>query len=723
MNTSEFKKEMHAYLDAGMALVFFPSTSKGPIGSAAKGWNLRENCVTRENADKLDKLTGQCNVGLAHAYSGTCSLDIDDLFAAREWLAHHGVALDALYNADDSVTIESGRKNRGKLIYRLPKNMPQKKIASPNGGDMIDFRCAAANGNTVQDCLPPAYNPDAKAHYQWGGDGDYRNIPEIPQELLTLWQRQIDKPTETATGEPLPERVYHGDITALDDLSLSNHTRKLIREGVEKGKRHQNILGAAMDLIRAGATDELVLDVLTNPEFGIAEKALQRGRGNVEAAKNWLKGTIKTAHTKLAEEAAKEETPVRVITREDTKVDFPLADMSANDGDAIGQPEDYLVPYDWMVDGWLYEGAFTFSGAHGVGKTTAIVPMCAAIAGLVRYDGINVHQWRHIVYIAEDVSQVKRVLYGLQSQLGADNQLIDERFHIGQAHRKAPASLTAIYEAAAELHRTIEIGGASVTIPPLVVFDTASANIAVASENENTPVSDAIRTIREQLKEVPFILVCHTAKAMKRADAIDMSSRGAGAWEADVQGVFYLFRDEDTEQGVIYGGAGVKRRDSGEVKELTIDVDFGAEPRPDRYGRTQMVPYPIVTLTVGDADERAERGSEQKKQAKAEKRENELIGASLSIRQAIKKAQAIRDENPTSPDGYLSKETLTGPKRTKYGKWGQKVGRAAISALIEAGQIVALPVPKGTFENQRGTPTFLTFTKSEKVTGFNENEA
>ena len=212
---------------------------------------------------------------------------------------------------------------------------------------------------------------------------------------------------------------------------------------MEKGKRNENVLGAAMDLIRAGATDELVLDVLTNPEFGIAEKALERGRGHVEAAKNWLKGTIKTAHLRCwQKKPPRKKTPVRVITQTGTTVDFPLADTSANDGDVIGEPEDYLVPYDWMVDGWLYEGAFTFSGAHGVGKTTAIVPMCAAIAGLVRYDGINVHQWRHIVYIAEDVSQVKRVLYGLQSQLGADNQLIDERFHIGQAHRSKSAGIT-----------------------------------------------------------------------------------------------------------------------------------------------------------------------------------------------------------------------------------------------------------------------------------------
>ena len=534
MDLETVREQAQEYVGQGWALVPIPSGQKGP---RYKGWNTLENCITK--AEQLTKLGPSANIGLSHAYSGTCAIDIDHFEAAVFRLEAENIDLRALLHAEDAVTIDSGRSNRAKLLYRLDEPLQSAKIKHEIDGvstDIIDFRCSTSEGKTLQDVLPPSNHPDTGKPYQWGGSGDFKELPPLPEALKNLWQRQIDKPT--ATGQPLPERVYHGDITVLDDLDLSNYSRKLIREGVPKGKRTENVLGAAMDLIRAGATDELVSDVLTNAEFGIAEKALERGRGHVEAAKNWLKGTIKTAHTKLAEEAAKEETPVRVITQTGTTVDFPLADMSANDGDVIGQPEDYLVPYDWMVDGWLYEGAFTFSGAHGVGKTTAIVPMCAAIAGLVRYDGINVHQWRHIVYIAEDVSQVKRVLYGLQSQLGADNQLIDERFHIGQAHRKAPASLTGIYEAAAELHRTIEIGGASVTIPPLVVFDTASANIAVASENDNTPVSDAITKIRQQLKEVPFILVCHTAKTMKRADAIDMSSRGAGAWEADVQGVF-----------------------------------------------------------------------------------------------------------------------------------------------------------------------------------------
>lgn len=196
------------YIRAGWALVPIPKGAKGPRG---EGWNTRERCVTRE-AD-AGKLTA--NLGLAHAYSGTCVIDIDGMDGARKWLADRGVDLDAFYSAPDAVRISSGRPNRGKLLYRLPAGvapLPQKKVAN---GD-LDFRCGTTTGKTVQDVLPPSIHPDTGKPYVWeyGDDliGDWRSPPELPAALLDVWRSIV---SAQPVGAP------DTDIDTLDALLMS----------------------------------------------------------------------------------------------------------------------------------------------------------------------------------------------------------------------------------------------------------------------------------------------------------------------------------------------------------------------------------------------------------------------------------------------------------------------------------------------------------------------
>src|SRR5262249_37440491 len=116
-----------------------------PGGKAPRyaGWNTKP--ITEPNVAAT--LEG---VGLLHALSGTCALDVDDKSAAIKWLVERGVDLDALWNAPDAVRISSGRPNRGKLLYRLSK--PLRTIKPKESG--IELRCATADGKSVQDVLP-----------------------------------------------------------------------------------------------------------------------------------------------------------------------------------------------------------------------------------------------------------------------------------------------------------------------------------------------------------------------------------------------------------------------------------------------------------------------------------------------------------------------------------------------------------------------------------------
>lgn len=168
------------YVRAGWLLVPIPAGRKGPVSAA---WNRRELCVADpEIAEWLDG-----NVGLAHAYSGTCAIDIDDLARCTAWLAERSIDLTELLEAPDAVRIES-RPGRAKLLYRIAKPLPSFKLGS------LELRCAAANGLTVQDVLPPSIHPDTQRPYAWGYGspaGHWSLLAPLPGPLMSLWQSLI----------------------------------------------------------------------------------------------------------------------------------------------------------------------------------------------------------------------------------------------------------------------------------------------------------------------------------------------------------------------------------------------------------------------------------------------------------------------------------------------------------------------------------------------------
>jgi hypothetical protein len=179
------------YVAAGLALVPIPLGQKGPV---REGWNLRANTIT--DPERAARLTG--NVGLAHAYctpTPTMALDIDDLAQAEVWLAEEEVDLGSLLNAPDAVHNKSGMPFRIKLLYRCPEGVifpptaVVKSRAGPHSRTILEFRCASANGRTVQDVLPPSIHPVTGKPYQWGGRGHWSAIPTIPPQLLMAWVR------------------------------------------------------------------------------------------------------------------------------------------------------------------------------------------------------------------------------------------------------------------------------------------------------------------------------------------------------------------------------------------------------------------------------------------------------------------------------------------------------------------------------------------------------
>lgn len=185
------------YVRAGLALVPIPLGKKGPI---TRGWNREENAVRTEGA--AAKLNGG-NIGLAHRWSGTGALDVDNGNLAVPWLDARGVDVRALLAAADAVEVVSGRPYRAKLLYRLPVGIEWLPTLKPPGSG-LELRCATGDGaTTVQDLLPPSVHPDTGREYAW--KGDWRAIPVLPDALLRVWRDGAsNSSTDLCTGLPEP---------------------------------------------------------------------------------------------------------------------------------------------------------------------------------------------------------------------------------------------------------------------------------------------------------------------------------------------------------------------------------------------------------------------------------------------------------------------------------------------------------------------------------------
>ena len=193
--------EISDLIQSGMALVPIPLGFKGP---KTQNWNHPDNCVI--NSSQANSLLG-LNIGIAHAYckpTPTGALDVDNYRHAIAWLATYDIDLNALLLANDSVVIHSGKEFSLKLLYRLPidcKPLESKKIVGPDGKAALEFRCATKEGKTVQDVLPPSIHPDGH-QYRWIGNGNPLHIPEIPNELLDLWELLISNGSRVALRRP-----------------------------------------------------------------------------------------------------------------------------------------------------------------------------------------------------------------------------------------------------------------------------------------------------------------------------------------------------------------------------------------------------------------------------------------------------------------------------------------------------------------------------------------
>jgi RecA-family ATPase len=297
-------------------------------------------------------------------------------------------------------------------------------------------------------------------------------------------------------------------------------------------------------------------------------------------------------------------------------------------------------PPRWVIPGFIGHGVVVIAGAHGVGKTTALLPLALTAAGL-HGDELMPRQWRHVVYVTEDVEQARRILAGLtlHSNLGLDLSRVRERVHIVEAVRLDPAFVASVGATYREqFTRTVE----GVEVLPLVVLDTKSAVLAIENENDNSEASAMMAALKQGFDRLPVWLIGHVAKAnLSRNDAL--TSRGASAIEGDANQTMFLIREGESRY-LVQG----KTRFEAKWPELEITSHTAQTVEPDEFGNleTVLLRWGITAPAQQSRKEAAERAAEQ------QRKEDEA-----SLRQDIRDAVEVawQTGNPLNRAGVKAK--------------------------------------------------------------------
>ena len=267
-------------------------------------------------------------------------------------------------------------------------------------------------------------------------------------------------------------------------------------------------------------------------------------------------------------------------------------------------------PPRWVIPGLIGHGVTVISGSPNVGKTTALLPLAMTTAGL-HGDELMPRQWRHVVYVTEDLEQCQRILAGIagHSKLGINFDLVRERIHVVNAVRLDPefvAQAGTTYRE--QFTRTVD----GVDVLPLVVLDTKSAVLALGNENDNAEASRMMAALKQGFVGLPVWLVGHVAKAnFTRADLSSLTSRGASAIEGDANQTMFLIREGESRY-LILGKARFEPR----WRELEITSYTAQASAKDEFGNfeTVFMRWGIAAPAQQSRKEAAEQAAEQLRQ-------------------------------------------------------------------------------------------------------------
>ena len=304
---------------------------------------------------------------------------------------------------------------------------------------------------------------------------------------------------------------------------------------------------------------------------------------------------------------------------------------------------DDLQPSEYVIDGLLGCGPTYIAGAHGVGKSSLLVPLASIVTGeLEGIFGVDAYLKRKVVYFAEDPEQIDRVRYGLRKYCEMKR---NGRFFIRRTKRLNENALRALITKLVREHTITGPNGYQVR--PLLIFDTLSASFELENENDNAEAAKYLSAIKEGGAGAPIWIIGHIPKALLRADVDSMTGRGAGAWEGDAQGTAFIFGEPNGPQNIRYLRTR-KRRFEASYVEARFETSMRPEKRVAPWGEEQTIIVRFGVPERGDEDSR----KQDVQTVVDEKRMQTLALAKERIRDFLK-----RQDEPVSKEEITSHVT------------------------------------------------------------------
>ena len=564
--------------------------------------------------------------------------DVDGHATMAELAGQHG-------GLPETLTVETTTGGRH-LYFKKPPEVRVKNRAGIRPG--IDVR---AHGGYL---VAPPSTIDGRA-YQWIGQA---RMVDCPQWLLDVLTEEKNAPASPATA---PQALQSTARDHYSQRALERATSAVLAAG--EGGRNDVLNGAAYGLSRLSAAGRL--------DWQQVAATMERAALAAGLEPDEVRKTLESARTAGQTSPNYEGLP---------RQDFTGWDVDAGTGEVrephplarILDPCERLQAPRWLLPGFIAEGVTLIAGGHGVGKTTALLPLACGVAGIHEHGWpLAPKHWRQVIYITEDVPQAQRILAGLAWHLRTTTAAIAERVHLVEARRLDPAYLVQVGKTYSEAYSRSVAG---VQLLPLVVLDTQAATIHLESENDNSEASAAIAQLKQHFAGVPVWLVAHLAKAnLNRADVQSLSARGAGAWEADANATAFLVKegDEAATRWLVLG----KKRFEPRWPDMQLESHFQETMGYDAWGDPE-------SLTLRWAIARPSEGTRQESAAKA--KESQALEAEAQLRQEIRDAVQIAWQ-----EGHpLNREGVKGKIQRK-----ESATAACITRLLSEGWLVEIHVP------------------------------
>ena len=325
-------------------------------------------------------------------------------------------------------------------------------------------------------------------------------------------------------------------------------------------------------------------------------------------------------------------------------------------------PDEIAAP-EFIIDDVIAAGTVVIAGERGLGKTSALVPLMAAAAGLTEEFPLKATIRRHVVYVSEDVEQVQRILMAMRTngQLVDDNAEVESRFKLVPAARMKAQEITKLKPHLDDLwDNNDRVDGGNYCAAPVLALDTTNATIDLDNISDNSEVSKAVSELREGLSPINVILVGHIAKS-QRSDIKSISFIRAGAWEGDTQQNLYLV----SEDGCRYLVLGKKRFET-DVREYLLHSRSAEMQGINKLGETkEMLCFYSIPEPISDSL-KAERKAEQRREF-----------ADRNFFSVKKQCLDLISEEPGIKAGEI---------KARMSKRSETVG-AALETLVDSGQV------------------------------------